>query len=141
MNGEPWMTSGAILLGRILLSAMFLGAGLGKLLAPAVFQTLFAKMGLPLPEAVWLLAVVVELGGGLALLFGLFTRPVALGLAVWCIATALVAHTDFTNHENEINFFKNVAIAGGFLYVAAGGAGRFSLDAWLSRRRSARPAR
>ena len=85
--------------------------------------------------------MVVELGGGLAILLGLFTRPVALGLAAWCIATALVAHTDFSNHENEINFFKNFAIAGGFFYVATFGPGRFSLDAWLCRRRSARPAR
>jgi putative oxidoreductase len=51
---------------------------------------MFAKQGLPLVPAAWLLAVVVELGGGVLIFLGLFTRPVALVLAVWCVATALI---------------------------------------------------
>jgi putative oxidoreductase len=83
-------------------------------------------------------AVSVELGGGLAILFGLFTRPAGAVLAVWCIATALVAHTHFADRNMQIHFMKNTAMAGGFLYVAVFGAGAWSLDAlWRGR---ARPA-
>ena len=77
--------------------------------------------------------MVVELGGGLAILLGLFTRPVGLVLAIWCIATALIAHTNFADRNQEINFLKNMAMTGGFLYVAAFGARAWSLDAWWLR--------
>ena len=76
----------------------------------------------------------IELGGGLAILFGLFTRPVGLVLAIWCLATALIAHTNFADRNQEIHFLKNMAMMGGFLYVAAFGARAWSLDAWWSRR-------
>src|SRR5260370_1962064 len=56
----------------------------------------------------WILAVVVELGGGLAILFGLFARPVGLALAIWCVATALIAHTNFADRNQEIHFLKNM---------------------------------
>jgi len=82
----------------------------------------------------WILAVVVELGGGLAILLGLFTRPIGLVLAIWCVATALIAHTNFADRNQEIHFLKNMAMMGGFLYVAAFGAGAWSLDARWSRR-------
>ena len=74
------------------------------------------------------------MGGGLAILFGLFTRPVGLVLAIWCVATALIAHTNFADSNQEIHFLKNMAMMGGFLYVAAFGAHAWSLDAWWSRR-------
>jgi putative oxidoreductase len=125
----------ATLLGRILMSAIFILGGWGKLLAPAGTQAMLAGHHLPMVQAAWVLAVVVELGGGLAILLGLFTRPVGLVLAIWCVATALIAHTNFADRVQEINFYKNMAMAGGFLYVAAFGAGAWSLDAWLSRRR------
>ena len=60
----------------------------------------------------WILAVVVELGGVLAILLGLFTRPVGLVLAVWCLATALIAHTNFADRNQEIHFLKNMAMMG-----------------------------
>jgi putative oxidoreductase len=77
-----------MLLGRVLLSLLFLIGGTAKLLGPAATQAMFVKQGLPMVEAAWILAVVVELGGGLAMLFGLLTRPVGLVLAIWCVATA-----------------------------------------------------
>jgi putative oxidoreductase len=92
---------------------------------------------LPMVEAAWVLAVVVELGGGLAILFGFFARPVGLVLAVWCIVTALIAHTNLADRAQEINFFKNMGLAGGFLYVAVFGARAWSLDAWRLGRRGA----
>jgi putative oxidoreductase len=70
------------------------------------------------------------------MLFGLFTRPVGLVLAIWCVATALIAHSNIAERAQEIQFFKNMGLTGGFLYVAAFG-GAWSLDAWRSRRRDA----
>ena len=72
----------ATLVGRVLMSLLFVTSGWGKLLGAAAVQAMFAKQGLPMVQAVWLLAVVIELGGGLLILVGLLTRPAA------CIATA-----------------------------------------------------
>src|ERR1700746_1399291 len=119
----------ATLLGRVAMSLLFIHGGWGKLLAPAAMQTMLASHHLPVVKYGWMLAVVVEFGGGLAILFGLFTRPVGLVLAIWCVATALIAHTNFADRNQEIHFLKNMAMMGGFLYVAAFGAGAWSLDA------------
>jgi putative oxidoreductase len=123
-----------LLLGRVLMSAIFISAALTKLLAAAASQAMMAKYGLPVPMLAWLITVVIELGGGLALLFGVATRPVAIVLALWCIATALVAHINFADPSMRAHFMKNVAMAGGFAYVAAIGAAAFSIDAWRKRR-------
>ena len=110
-------------IARVLLSVPFIWAGCLKLIAPAAVQAYFAHLGLPLPVAAWGVAVVIEVGGGLALLLGVQARIVGAILAAWCIATALVAHADFSNPDMRIHFMKNVVMAGGFLYVAAFGAG------------------
>ena len=118
------------------MSLLFIHGGWGKLLAPAATQAMLASHHLPMVKFGWILAVAVELGGGLAILLGLFTRPVGLVLAVWCVATALIAHTKFADRNQEIHFLKNMAMMGGFLYVAAFGARAWSLDArWLHRGR------
>src|SRR5580700_6341822 len=119
----------ATLLGRVLMSLLFILGGWGKLMGPAAAQAMLAKNNLPMVEAAWLLAVVVELGGGLAILFGLFTRPVAFVCAIWCVATALIAHTNLADRLQEIQFFKNMGLTGGFLYITVFGAGAWSLDA------------
>ena len=128
------MTDGLALLGRILLSAIFVQGGVSKLMAMGATVGYFTHVGLPVPEAAWAVAVFCELVCGAALLVGLLTRPAALVLAVWCIATALVAHADFGDRMQAINFMKNLGLAGGMLYAAAFGAGRFSLDAMRTRR-------
>jgi len=130
----------ASLAGRILMSLLFVLGGWGKLMAPAATQAMFVKQGLPMVEAAWVLAVVVELGGGLAILFGLFIRPVAVVCAIWCVATALIAHSNFADRIQEINFFKNMGMTGGFLYIAAFGAGAWSLDAWRAVGARSRPS-
>lgn len=125
-----------LLLGRVLGSAIFVLAGWSKLMAAAATKAHFAELGVPLPELAYYVAVAVELGGGLLLLFGLLTRPVAVVLAVFCVATALLAHTDLANTAQFNNFMKNMAMTGGYLAFAVAGAGRFSLDALLGRRRT-----
>ena len=72
--------------------------------------------------------VVVELGGGILVLIGWQTRLVAPVMAVWCIATALVAHLHLEDTMQMINFMKNVCMAGGFLQLATFGAGALSVD-------------
>lgn len=126
----------ALLVGRILASAIFILGGYGKLMALAATQQYMASQGLPLPDVAAYVAIAVELGGGLLLLVGLQTRLVALVLAVWCIATGLVAHTNFAVQGQQINFLKNLCMAGGFLAFVAAGAGAFSLDRALFRRRT-----
>ena len=119
----------SLLIGRILMSWIFISGGWGKLFAATATQAAFGqRYGLPLPVIAWLVAVIVELGGGVALLVGLYMRCVGLVLAVWCVATAFVAHTNFAERIQEIQFHKNMAMAGGFLYVFAFGAGLYSLD-------------
>ena len=127
----------ATFVGRILMSLLFVTSGWFKLMGAAATQAMFTKLNLPMPEAAWLLAVVIEFGGGLAILFGLFTRPVAFICAVWCVATALVAHTDLGDNMQRIQFFKNMGMTGGYLYIAAFGAGAWSLDPWWWGRRGA----
>ncbi|NGY05147.1 DoxX family protein [Solimonas terrae] len=113
------------LLGRILIAVLFVIAGWGKISAYAGTQQYMAAMGVPgglLP-----LVIALELGGGIAIVLGLFTRPVALLLAGFSIITAVLFH-GAADHVNQIMFMKNLAIAGGFLFLVGHGAGRFSLD-------------
>ncbi|MDQ2734874.1 MAG: DoxX family protein [Pseudomonadota bacterium] len=118
------------------MSVLFIWAGFGKLMAQGATAAMMTKMGLPLPEIAMIVAIVIELGGGLLVLFGLLTQPTAVVLGIWCIITALVAHTNFADRNMEIHFMKNVAMAGGFAYMAAFGAGAISLDALFRRRRT-----
>ncbi len=129
------MSEMVTLLGRILLSALFVWGGFGKLMAASATQAAIAKAGLPVPELAYATAVFIEFGVGLALLLGLFTRPSALVLAAWCIVTAVIFHSNFADRNMEIHFIKNVGIAGGMLYAVAFGGGAFSLDAMIARRR------
>lgn len=113
------------LLGRILIAALFVTAGWGKISGYAGTQQYMAAMGVPgglLP-----LVIALELGGGIAIVLGLFTRPIALLLAGFSIVTALLFH-GAGDQVNQIMLMKNVAIAGGFLFLVANGAGRISLD-------------
>lgn len=117
------------LVGRILLSAIFLVSGLSKLAAPAATIGYISSVGLPLAPLGLAVAVTVEVIGGIALILGYHTRMVAAALALFTIATALAFHNNFADQQQFFHFFKNVAITGGLLQVVAYGAGRFSLDA------------
>jgi putative oxidoreductase len=113
------------LLGRILMSAIFIWAGYNKAVTPSATMAMMGHYGLPLPGAAYAVTLIVELGFGIVFLIGYRARLTALVLAVWCIATAMVAH----HHPGEmIHFMKNVCMAGGFLQVVAFGAGRISVD-------------
>jgi putative oxidoreductase len=119
----------AALIGRVLLSAIFILSGFSKLAAPAMMIGYIGSVGLPFPTLALALAIVVEIGGGLALIAGYRTRTVAAILALFSVATALAFHNALADQNQFIHFFKNIAMAGGLLQVVAFGAGRFSLDA------------
>jgi len=119
------------LLGRVGLSAIFLISGWGKIAGYAATQGYMESVGVP--GALLPLVIALELGGGLALLAGVFTRWTALALAGFSIVSALLFHAA-ADPMQQIMFWKNVAMAGGFLVLAANGAGALSLDARLPRR-------
>ena len=115
------------LLGRLLMSVIFLVSGFGKATAPAATMAYLGKQGLPVVGVAYALTVLVELGGGLLFLVGFRARLVALVLAIWCIATAMVAHFHPGDQGQMIHFMKNVCMAGGFLQIVAFGPGRIAL--------------
>lgn len=134
------MNAIATLFGRFGLAALFVLAGVGKLGAGyAGTQSYMEAMGVP--GALLPLVIVAEIGGGLALAAGLLTRWAALGLALFSVASAFLFHFQLADPAQFVNFWKNVSIAGGLLFVVANGAGALSVDAWLaSRDRTAQPA-
>ncbi|MES2073162.1 MAG: DoxX family protein [Pseudomonadota bacterium] len=115
-------------IGRQLMAAIFLLSGVGKLAAPAMTIGYIASIGLPFATLGFILAVVVEVGGGLLLALGYQTRLTALALAIFSVVTGVIFHHAFGDQNQMIHFLKNLAIAGGLLQVAAFGAGAFSLD-------------
>lgn len=115
--------------GRLLLAAIFLISGFGKLTAAAGTIGYIAQAGLPAPTLAYAVALVVELGGGILLVLGYRARLVAAAMAVFSLATAFAFHANFADQNQTIHFLKNIAIAGGLLQVVAFGAGSFSLDA------------
>jgi putative oxidoreductase len=121
------------LLGRVLMGVPFLMSGLGKLAAYAGTVGYISSVGLPAAPLAYVIAVLVEVGGGLLLISGYRVRPVSLAMAVFTLATAVFFHRNFGDQNQMIHFLKNVMIAGGLLQVSYFGAGAWSLDARTGR--------
>ena len=122
-----------ILAGRILLAAVFLVSGYGKLVAFGATSAYFAKLGFPAADVMTVLAIAVELGGAILLIAGWRARWAALALIVFVVVATLAAHrfweVDAAQVRNQTNhFLKNLALIGGLLYVAAFGPGRISVN-------------
>ncbi|WP_373376324.1 DoxX family protein [Cupriavidus nantongensis] len=114
--------------GRTLIAAIFFISGIGKLLAPGATMTYIGSLGLPAPALGLIGALTLELAGATLLVVGYKTRLVALLLAVYAVATALIFHHARADQNQMFHFLKNLAMAGGLLQVVAFGAGAFSLD-------------
>ncbi|TRC88998.1 DoxX family protein [Mesorhizobium sp. WSM4310] len=127
--GTASNSSVTILLGRILLAIIFLLSGFGKLTAISGTAAYFGGLGLPVPTVTAVVVGLIELLGGLAILVGFQTRVAAWVLAIFTVATGLVAHTGWADQMQMIQFLKNLAITGGFLLLASSGAGAYSIDA------------
>ena len=117
----------AELAGRILLALMFLLAGISKITGYAGTEGYMASVGVP--GALLPLVIALEIGGAIAIIVGFQTRLAALALAGFSIAAAALFHSNFADQIQMILFLKNVAVAGGFLILAANGPGALSLDA------------
>ena len=117
------------LLGRVMIGAPFILSGLGKLMAHDATVGYIGSVGLPLPQVAWLIALLVELGGGALLISGFRARFVALGMAVFALVTAVFFHRNFADQNQMIHFLKNVMLAGGLLQIVYFGAGPLSVDA------------
>jgi putative oxidoreductase len=123
---------GAALVGRVLIALLFVWSGWGKLTGFGGTVGYIASVGLPMPQVLAVLAIIIELGGGLLLLLGLKTRWVALAYVVFLIVITPIFHAWWSSPEaqvgaQQINFGKNVAIIGGLLLFAFG-PGRYSID-------------
>ncbi|HDS1102333.1 DoxX family protein [Stenotrophomonas maltophilia] len=116
----------AYLLARLLLMALFLVSGLGKLGNLAGTQGYMETMGVP-GILLWP-TIIFEIGSGLCILFGFQTRLVAIVLAGFSLVTAFVFHHNLGDATQQIMFLKNLGLAGGFLLLACTGAGRYSID-------------
>jgi putative oxidoreductase len=119
----------AVLVGRALLSAMFIFAGYSKLAGIAGTAAWFGSIGLPMPTTVAVLAGPVALFGGLFILVGYRTRIAALALAAFTLAATGIAHLDFADPTQLLFLQKNLSITGGLLILAVFGAGALSADA------------
>ena len=122
------------LVGRLLLALLFLPAGISKIAGFAGTAAYIGSKGLPLPELGVVIAIIFEVGGSLALIAGLKTRVAALALAVFTLAATFVFHNFWAVPAAEamvqqLMFYKNIAVIGGLLVLAAHGAGAWSLDA------------
>lgn len=127
---------GLILLGRILLMVLFIIFGWWKLTNFTMAVSAMQGYGAPMPYVAAIIAVAVEFFLGIAIILGVFTRPVAALYALYVLGTSFIGHPywKFTGMDamvNEINFYKNISIIGGLLLLIVTGAGRYSLDAKL----------
>jgi putative oxidoreductase len=129
MNREMTMQNLAMLMGRVLLAAMFFWTGYGRLMSLTSIHNYVADWGVP--GALKPVLVAWEIGAGLLLLTGFHTRAAAVALAVFCVLSGFLVHLHDGDEIQLIDFMKNMALTGGFLYVAACGAGSYSLDARL----------
>ena len=117
------MTNQALLVGRLLLAALFLVAGYGKITGIDGFARMLAGKGFPQPLIMAYGVAALELVGGLAIATGFLVRPFSLALAAFCVATAFIGHLGDTTE-----MLKNFAIAGGFLVLAASGPGTLTVQ-------------
>lgn len=122
------------LAGRLLIAALFLPAGFGKITGFAGTIGYIGSVGLPLPAVGAALAIAVEVLGGLALILGYQTRIAAVVLGLFTLVASFFFHAYWSVPAEQafiqqLLFFKNVALAGGLFILAANGAGAWSLDA------------
>ena len=130
---NPNTQAAAALVGRILLASIFITSGFGKITGFEGTVGYIASKGLPLPQVGAIIAILVELGGGLMLAIGFKARWAALAIAIFTLAAGILFHNYWAVEAaqkmgQEINFWKNVAITGGALAFFAFGPGRYSVD-------------
>ena len=127
-----------VLIGRILLALMFVLAGFSKIAGFAGTVGYIQSKGIPAASVLAVLTIILELGGGLAIVFGFQTRWAALLLGLFTLLVTVIFHNFWAVPEaqqmtQQLMFMKNISVAGGMFVLAAFGAGAFSIDARLNR--------
>ena len=112
-----------LILGRLLLSVIFILSGLGKIPHFGDVAGMMASKGIPLATIALVITLFIEIGGGLMVLTGFKARYAALVIAIWLIPVTLIFHRFWgipaaDQQGQMINFLKNVAIMGGLLVLA-----------------------
>jgi putative oxidoreductase len=126
--------SSVLLVARFLLGSLFLWSGIGQVQGydeTAIFLTRHGVIGALLP-----IAIFIELAGAILIMVGYRTRWTCLGLAGFCVVTALLFHANFGDRAQMFHFLKNAAIAGGLLALYVSGPGRVSFDGMAAPRES-----
>lgn len=115
-------------MGRVLLSSIFIISGITKVLDPAGTLAYIESARLPMPQIAYIVALLVELGLGSALLLGFRAHLAAAGIAIFTFITALIFHSNMADPVEVVMFLKNITIIGGLLVVIAFGPGGYSVD-------------
>jgi putative oxidoreductase len=136
----------ALLIGRCGIAALFIPDGFDKLAHFARFADSLARRGLPFPD-IWAVAgIVSDLGGAIAVLIGFEVRWASLMMIAFVAMASALSHRYWevadvaARRTQEGQFYKNLALIGGFLFLHVAGAGAYSVDAWRRRRMVRRPA-
>ena len=125
------------LVGRLMIAAIFVVSGFGKITGFDGTVGFIASKGLPLPQLAAIAAIVVELGGGILLIVGWKTRWAAAAMCIFTVVAGLIFHNFWVvpaeQAQNQmIHFMKNICMAGGLLYVVVFGSGPLAVDAGAS---------
>jgi putative oxidoreductase len=124
----PMLKTYLLPLARLLMAIVFIWDGLLQLRDPSATARYFESVNVPVPDvAIWV-SMAIHLLGGAALIVGFKTRWAAALLALVCLGTAFGVHLPAGDPDDMVNFYKNLAMTGGFLYVITFGAGPMSLD-------------
>ena len=132
--GSDKIKDEALLAARLLLIALFLLSGWSKLSDYSGAVAFMTQVGAPVPALAAAVAIFMEVPVAIAILVGAFTRPLAVLLALYTLATAFIGHHYWTmtgpaQLDNLIHFYKNISIMGGFLLLYVAGPGKYSVDA------------
>jgi putative oxidoreductase len=123
-----------LLVGRLLMAALFLPSGIGKAMNFAPFASSLADNGLPYAEAWAAAAVAIEILGPIALILGLLPSWTALVLVAFVAVASAMSHRywelaeEAAHRSQEFNFFKNLGIMAGLLFYSQSGAGAWSIS-------------
>ncbi|RVU10974.1 DoxX family protein [Rhizobium sp. RMa-01] len=131
-SSRPGPADVILLLGRLLLSLIFLHEGWSLAMNITATIDTFAELGLSAPVA--FATIALQIGAGLSIAAGFLCRLGAVALAFFCLATALLFHTNLASQNELLHFEKDLAIAGGMFVLAASGAGSMSIDKLLRER-------
>ena len=123
-----------LLIARLLMSTEFVLWGTMKIINRPGMQAYMENFGVP-GQLIWL-AIIVQIGCGLSVALGLYARVGAFLLVGFCFVATVIFHTNFSDLGEVSDFTKDLATAGGFLFLVVFGPGPLSLDRWRKRRKS-----